>query len=66
MKIIGYQIESRNGKHDVPDEFNSFEILSLQVVNAWFRDDLTRRLQWAIVPVCAGDIEEPSFIRSNN
>jgi hypothetical protein len=58
--IIGYQIESKDGKHCIPDEFYSFEVLTENVANFWMEnfDDGT----WMKVSVREGDIEEPKIV----
>ncbi|MGO9377046.1 MAG: hypothetical protein ACLP29_00680 [Dissulfurispiraceae bacterium] len=60
-KLVGYQIESRDGKHDIPAEFTSFEIIKTKkALDEFFKDNTDG--QWMIVPVYEGDIEGPRFI----
>lgn len=58
--LIGYQIESKDGKHGIPDEFYSFEVLTEAVVNFWMEhyDDGS----WKKIPIYEGDIEEPKIV----
>jgi hypothetical protein len=58
-KIIGYQIESLDGKHNIPDEFFSFQILSNKVATKWLNENTGN---WVKVPIHEGEIEDPSFI----
>jgi hypothetical protein len=62
---IGYQIESINGRHEIPEEFHSFEILSERKADEWMADDghsKLRDLYWMKVPIYEGDIEDPTFL----
>ena len=63
--IIGYQIESADGKHDIPSCFYSFEILPKELAEKWLElEKLNPEYpgEWVAVPVSEGDIEEPTFV----
>ena len=60
-QLISYQIESADGKHEVPDEFFSFEIFGTKKqAEAWMEANNTDNL-WKIVPVYDGDIEGVTY-----
>lgn len=60
---IGYQIESRDGQHHIPTEFNSFEILSKKVTEQWFAENDKKTVgEFKRVTIYEGDIEEPVFV----
>ena len=60
--IIGYQIESADGKHEIPDEFYSFEIFTTaKEADAWLAKNNIDN-QWKSVPVADGDIEGVTYI----
>lgn len=63
--IIGYQIESVDGRHIVPDAFWSFEIFAtLDEANAWLFEEaiLNPKNRWKIVPIQEGVIENVSYV----
>lgn len=59
-KIIGYQIESKDGSHTIPNQFFSFQIFRRKK-NAikWLSINIGN---WEILPIRKGDIENPAFI----
>lgn len=66
-KILGYQIESNDGKHEIPDCFYSFEVLTtIELAEKWMELEIQNPefgpFRWAIFPVFEDTIEEPSFI----
>lgn len=65
-KIIGYQIVSDDGENNIPDEFYSFEIFEkFEHVIDWLeeeKNDPTHEIDWVILPIFEGDIEEPTII----
>ena len=62
-KIIGYQIEDKEGKHESPYEYSSFAILSKKAVDNFFKAvSKADAAIWKVVPIHEGDIEEPTFI----
>jgi hypothetical protein len=58
---IGFQIESADGTHEIPDEFHSFEIMSYYKAERWMTDNPCA-IKWMIVPVFEGEIEDPTFL----
>lgn len=67
VNLIGYQIESNDGQHEIPDCFHSFEVITtIEIADLWIRlEKMTPengQFRWVIVPVFEGDIEEPTFI----
>lgn len=63
-KIIGYQIESADGKHNIPDSFYSWEIFKRKkTAKKWLTDNkIIHPGNWKIETIRAGDIEEHSYI----
>jgi len=61
--IVGYQIESRDGKQNVPEGQFSFCIYSEAFVNTWFVSDPSRVMDWCIIPIFDGDVEDPTFVK---
>lgn len=61
-QIIGFQIESRDGKQRIPDELHSFEIFPTFQAAINFIQDAVNPWEWAIIPIREGDIEEYEFI----
>jgi hypothetical protein len=60
-EFLGYQIISKDGNIDIPEEFYSFEIIrTKRVLDDFFRKDKSGR--WMVVPVYSGEIEEPTFV----
>ena len=59
-RAIGFQIESIDGRHDIPQMFHSFEIFTSKDVDKWLKEKDTTGA-WMKVPVYKGDIEEPTF-----
>lgn len=56
-RFLGYQIESRDGTHDIPEEFYSFEIIKTKKV----LDDFFSKHEgskWMVLPIYEGDIGE--------
>lgn len=63
-KIIGYQIESNDGKHDIPDNMFSFEVYESKE-EAHYQASVLNGAGpqvWKVVTVYEGDIEDPSFV----
>jgi hypothetical protein len=60
-KLVGYQIESRDGKQEIPEEFASFEIIRTKKTLDDFFQNNDGSL-WMIVPVYKDDIEGPIFV----
>lgn len=65
--IIGYQIESNDGLHEIPECFYSFEILStIELAELWLKHEAITsengNFRWVIVPVFENIIENPTFI----
>lgn len=59
-KLIGYQVESNDGLHNIhPDMDASFCVYSLEQSNEMIGDDNN---DWIIVPIYKGDIEEPTIM----
>lgn len=61
--IVGYQIESRDGKQNIPEGQYSFCIYNLAFVHEWFAADPGRVREWCIIPIFDGDVEEPTFVK---
>lgn len=62
--IIGYQIESTDGKHKIPNCFSSFEIMPEELANKWLELEVLNPEypgNWKKVTVYEGDIEEPTI-----
>lgn len=60
-RLLGYQIESRDGTHDIPDEFHSFEIITTKkMLDEFFSGNDGG--EWMVVPIYEGDIEKPSYL----
>lgn len=57
--ILGYQLV--NADSETPAEFTSFEILSREVVESWQREHADA-VNYQVLPIHEGDIEEPSFV----
>ena len=67
--IIGYQIVSADGKNEIPDGVHSFEVfehLSDCDHTVTMLNKSKGPSNWVILPVYKGDIEEHSFINSDN
>lgn len=63
-KIIGYQIESADGKHNIPAQFFSWQIFKRKKKAAeWLANNDGA---WMIIPVRKGTIENHSFINHPN
>lgn len=61
-KLIGYQIESTDGKHNIPEGLFSFEIFySKDDVKKW-SDEHQLDGNWKVVPVYDGDIEGVTYV----
>lgn len=61
-QIIGFQIESRDGKRETPDQLHSFEIFPIFQAAVNYIQDEQNPWEWAIIPIREGDIEEYEFI----
>lgn len=65
-KIIGHQIVSEDGKHNIPECFYSFELfITKELADKWLefeRLNPEHPGKWIAVPVYEGDIEEPAFL----
>lgn len=60
---IGFQIESSDGKHNIPPNiFYSWEIFSEKFVNHWIAYSQFPK-DWIKVPIYEGDIEDYIFIQ---
>jgi hypothetical protein len=60
-EFIGYQIVSKDGNNNIPDEFYSFEVIrTKKVLDDFFNKDKSGL--WMVVPVYSGEIEEPTFV----
>ena len=59
-EVIGYQIESIDGLHNIPDEFYSFQVFSKSFVNEWLKKN-NGDGNWKSVPKYEGNIEDPIF-----
>lgn len=57
---IGYQVESADGNHEIPDQCYSFEIYPKKDVDNWLKNNNADG-KWKSVPIYEGDIEEPTF-----
>jgi len=61
-KLIGYQVESRDGRHEIPDHLHSWEVFrDERAAAACIMDEPNPKL-WAIFPVFEGDIEYYDFV----
>ena len=60
-KFVGYQIESADRMHSIPDGFFSFQILSMATVDNFFTENKTNG-EWVVIPIYDGDIEEPKYV----
>ena len=64
-EIIGYQIESVDGRHIQPDAFWSFEVFrSQEQARKWMIEEaiINPKNKWQIVPIFDDEIEEPTYI----
>ena len=65
-KLIGYQIESGDGMHDIPETFFSFEVFPETDVDRWLNEcnfkDGKGNWMWKKVPIYEGDVEEPDLV----
>lgn len=65
-KLTGFQIESTDGAHDIPDTFFSFEVFPEVDVDRWLDEcnfkDGKDNWMWKKVPIYDGDIEEPDYV----
>ena len=59
MELIGYQVVSRDGKNNIPDDLYSFEVVSKRVADSYVKDNPG---QWTKIPIYNGDIEEPTIL----
>lgn len=61
-KLIGYQVESRDGKHKIPEQLHSWEVFrDARAASACILDQENPR-EWALFPVFEGDIEDYDFV----
>ena len=59
-RLLGYQIESTDGKHGIPADLYSFEVLTEAAADRWLEmDRLSPTGSWMKVPVYAGDVVDP-------
>jgi hypothetical protein len=63
-KLIGYQIVDQN--KNIPNDFNSFEVLSWDIANDWIINNDPTEIIWSAEPVYEGDVEEPTFVGYQN
>jgi len=67
VNIVGYQIESNDGLHEIPESFHSFEVFTtLELAEFWLLTEKASpengEFRWVTVPIYDGDIEEPTFL----
>jgi len=66
-KIVGYQIESNDGKHETPCCFESYEYFEdLDLVKTWLMLEAMSpeygEFRWIIAPVFEDSIENPRIL----
>jgi hypothetical protein len=66
--IVGYQIESNDGKHELPECFESYEYFEdLELAKAWMMLEAMSpeygEFKWVIAPVFQNTIENPTIIK---
>ena len=61
-QIIGYQIESTDGSHNIPHGLFSFEIFSTHKKADKWLDNHDPMGSWKIIPVHDGDIEGVTYV----
>ena len=57
--LLGYQIIDK--ENNTPEEFTSFEILTMELADYWIRY-FNKRKDWVLLPIYMGDIEKPRII----
>lgn len=61
-KLIGFQIESNDGRHNIPQGLASYEIFgSKRKAIRYIKENCSDPENWIILPIAEGDIEEPSW-----
>jgi len=66
-KLIGYQIVSRYNVSEMPECFQSFEVIDdASVAEKWLLMEKNNpehgEFRWVILPVFEGEVENPTFI----
>lgn len=59
-RIIGYQIESTDGLHNIPTEFFSFEVFPKTDVDRWLSEN-NQSGNWKSIPITKEMVEEPTL-----
>lgn len=59
---VGYQIESTDGMHEIPDGLYSFEVFTTKDEADKWLDENNPAGSWKIIPIHDGDIEGVTYV----
>lgn len=61
-RLVGYQIESTDGTHEIPDGLWSFELFYTRKSADKWLDENNPAGSWKIIPIYDGDVEDATYL----